>query len=269
MNEKADPVWAQWGAELLRLRALAGKTQSELGHAALMSRQQVSALEKATRIPKSDHADKLDSVLATGGVLRRLWAELSDTRDVPAFFRDALKVERRATEIREYQSVVIPGLLQTSDYARAVIDTRHTRRTREQVDQVTNARTERLAAIVEQRPLLWFVMGAWLLSRPVGTARIMRRQLQHIIKLAEEGTIQLQILPSACVRSGLYAPFRLSVLSETRTVAYVEHALGGETYDRPEDIGELVTVFGSLQADALPPDDSVKMLENAMGALSE
>ncbi|GAA1747819.1 helix-turn-helix transcriptional regulator [Streptomonospora arabica] len=261
-----DDAWIQWGAELARQRSLAGKTQQELARSALLSRQQISALEKGARKPKADHADTLDSALATGGILRKLWGRLTEHQEVPPEFRDVLQVEGRAAEIREYQPIVIPGLLQTHEYARAILSTSHSRRSPEQVNEVARVRTERLGKIAPGRPLLWFVIRSSVLARVVGGTGVMAAQLRHLARLARDG-VRVQVLPDASVDAGLYPPFRVSALRDTQSLAYVEHPLGGMTIGEPEKVSELWTIFAALQAEAMSPRDSVRLIRNLQGRL--
>ncbi len=267
MAEKVDAVWAQWGAELRRIRSLAGKTQAQLARDAPLSRQQVSALEKGTRTPKREYAEELDRALATGGALTALWDEISDTKDVPDHLKSILKVERQAAEIREYQSVVVPGLLQTEDYARAILGPRYMRRTPEQLQQLVKARTSRLPAIVSSGPLLWFVVRSPVMRCPVGGDEILKRQLERIIDLSEKGEIEFQILPDSRTGAGFHPPFRVSTMPDGKTVGYAEHAMGGLTFDKMKRVAVLQAAFGALQADALSPDDSIAMIYKIKGGL--
>src|SRR5580704_16674130 len=111
---------AFFGSELRRLRENAGLTQAALGERTQYALATVSAYETARRIPPQDFAERADKVFGTDGYLARLQG-LVETLSVLPWFRDRLAVERTAAEIREYESYQIPGLLQTEDYARAVI----------------------------------------------------------------------------------------------------------------------------------------------------
>ncbi|WP_084469319.1 helix-turn-helix domain-containing protein [Nocardiopsis trehalosi] len=266
MSERVDSTWVRFGHELRRLRLLSGRTQGDLGRSVGLSKPMISALERGTRTPKGDTAAALDSALSTGGVLDRLWRELSDTREVPHWFRDALLIERKAREIREYVPLIVPGLLQTADYARSLIRAWRVRDTPEEVEQIVRARIERLPAISDSHPLLRFVVREAAISRVVGSREIMLEQLKHIGGLIEEGTVRLQVLrDSPEVPAGL--PFRVSILSDTQAVGYVEHALGGETYDTPGHVAELTSVYGELQAEALSSGESLSLIRRAQGEL--
>ncbi|MFC4563182.1 Scr1 family TA system antitoxin-like transcriptional regulator [Nocardiopsis mangrovi] len=111
-----------WGGEMRRLRRLAGKTQQEVADITLISRPQIGKLELGTRTPNQDTAVTLDAVLATGGVLQQLWSEFSSSDNLPREWQDLVWLERAAAQIRAYQPLLVPGLLQTEAYARTVLN---------------------------------------------------------------------------------------------------------------------------------------------------
>jgi transcriptional regulator with XRE-family HTH domain len=268
MSAKRDPVWQRWGAELRRLRELTGRTQSDLGKSALMAKATVSAFERGQRTPRRDHAEALDTALSTGGALLQLWAELHDQTHIPEWFRDVLLLERKAEGISEYEPVIIPGLLQTVDYARAVIRSRRIRESQKKIDELAGARAGRLAALREQRPLLRFVVKHAVLRTVVGNEKIMTEQLDRLCQLAEDGTIRIQVLPDAGVPPGVGLPFRIMTLSPTQSVVYAEHAVGGEVINAAEQVKDMMTLFGELQADALSHADSLEQIHTVRSEIA-
>lgn len=267
MVEQGNAQWQRFGLELRRQRELSGVSQAQLAQTTGWSPSMISALQQGARTPKRDHAEALDTALNTGGLLTRLWQELVNQRDVPEWFRDAVLIERRATEIREYEPLVIPGLLQTTDYAYAMLEGRYNTHLSDQVRQMAQARAARLPAIQDHRPLLWFVVREAVCGRVVGTETILKDQLGYIIELVEAGIVQFQVLPDAPVSPGLCLPFRVSSLGPVQSVVYVEHALGGETSDDPEQVSEMMTLFGALQAAAVAPRDSLDLVKKWRGEL--
>ncbi len=227
----------------------------------------VSGIERGTRSPRKEHAEALDSVLEANGALVRLWSELADSRDVPEWFRDHLMLERRASEIRHYQPLLIPGLLQTGDYARSLIRARRVHADGNSVEHMVRARTERLQALADPHPLLWFVMDEVVISRVIGDEKIMGGQLDHLVSLADPGAVRIQVIPTTQDHPGLCAPFRLLTLSSAQTVLYAEHMMGGETVDTADRVGEAMTLFGQLQAEALPPRASLERIREVRESL--
>ncbi|TQN28765.1 helix-turn-helix protein [Haloactinospora alba] len=260
MVERINERWKRWGAELQRIRLHSGETMQSLAQKAAISRQLIGKYEQGTRAPSRDKVDALDDALATGGRLRQYRAELMEDAHIPAEFRDALLMEQRSQEIREYHSVLIPGLLQTASYARSLVSARRVRDTPEQIEQIVATRTERLKQLRETRPLLCFVVDEVAISRTVGDEKIMQEQRNWLIELAERGTIRLQLITNLPRHPGLCSPFRLMSLDGSRAVAFLEDALGGRSATKPQEIAELGTVFGLLQAEALSPDASIERI---------
>lgn len=139
---------------------------------------------------------KLDAVYNTGSSFTQLWISLASREGAPDWFAGIIALERVATELREYQTVLIPGLLQTEDYARVVMREGRPIAGKDEIDRLAEARVKR-HEVVEgpDRPLLWFVVDEVVLRRRFGTPEIMRDQLHHIAKLVDEDRIKFQVIP--------------------------------------------------------------------------
>ncbi|WP_269082846.1 Scr1 family TA system antitoxin-like transcriptional regulator [Allosalinactinospora lopnorensis] len=109
--------------------------------------------------------------------------------------------------------------------------------------------------------LISFVIRESVFTDVVGDAKIMKKQLEHIARLAEEDAAQVQVLP-ASVRTGIkaYLPFQVLTLGIAQLVAVVEHHEGGMVIDEPEVVRRMATQFGRLQAEALSPSESLKLM---------
>lgn len=225
----------------------------------------VGKLERSERVPQRGQVEELDTVLETGGTLTRLWQELTNQRHVPEWFKDALLLEQRATEIRAYESIRVPGLLQTEDYARSLVTEGRTTGPREQTEQVVKTRIQRLPLIKANQPLIWFVIKESALLNVVGDETVMRGQLRHILALVEDGTLRVQILPTPRASVGMREPFRVMSLSATQSVGYLENTLGGAVVDKPEKVSELATIFELLAAEAQSLPGSVALIKKING----
>lgn len=268
MGNRVHPQWKPFGNEIRRLRVQAGLSQAEVGARLQLSGGMIGHLERAARIANRQQVDALENLFATNGELLRQWTETLDDRKVPDWFKDVLVMERRSDEIREYQPILIPGLLQTSDYARVLITARQIRATKEQVDEVVKVRTERLPNIAPNAPALWFVVDEIAVTRVVGDKKIMRDQLGRIVSLAESGTIRFQVIPTEVRRHcGLCSPLRVMTLRGGSKVVHMEHMLGGATFDKPESVEPVLSLFGALQAEALSPGRSTDLIQKVIGEL--
>lgn len=240
-------------------------TQRKLADKLTLHYTMVGKLERSERTPQREQAEELDMALETGGTLIRLWHELTNQRYVPDWFKDALLLEQRSTEIRAYESLRIPGLLQTKEYARILVKERQLTAPPDQVDKIVKTRIERLPLIRANSPLLWFVIKESALTDLVGDEAVMRDQLRHILSLVEEEAIRIQVLPIQRSSLGLCEPFRVMTLSATRSVGYLENMLGGGVIDDPDQVKELDRVFGLLGAESLPFPQSVALIRKING----
>ncbi|MDA2807574.1 helix-turn-helix domain-containing protein [Nocardiopsis suaedae] len=262
MGERVHEQWVRWGRELGRLRTLAGKSQGDVGSDVQRSRQQVGKLEKATRTPSRDDAQKLDTALATGGVLERLWLEAARAGGFPDEWRDFIGLERKAVEIHEYQMVLVPGLLQTFDYARMLLRRARVRRTNEQLDMLARNRTERLGAL-DNGPELWFVLDEIALTRTLGTPAVMRDQLDHLIRLIDAEAVKISLMPTdAPHHPGLNGAFRTMMLSNGEHVAHTDHLFGETPVSSPERVAACMSLFSNLLAEAQSPGRSAEHIRN-------
>ncbi|RCV55898.1 helix-turn-helix domain-containing protein [Marinitenerispora sediminis] len=261
MVQKESRVWARFGAEVKRLRSGAGITQVRLGGSVNMSDSLISAIENGTRAPKREYAEALDAALSTGGTLTRLWLDLNDSLGVPEWWRDISLLERAAVEIREYQMVLIPGLLQTADYARTAMRAGRLWDPDEVIERDVEARVSRLRSL-QEGVFLWFVVDEFALRRVVGDTRIMNCQLDRVLSLIEDGTIRLQIIPQhAPQHPGMSGGLRILSFTDRAAVALAEHLVGEEIVDNPEGVRRCSKLYGALQAEALSPTASVAMLQ--------
>ncbi|OLT26902.1 hypothetical protein BJF83_19955 [Nocardiopsis sp. CNR-923] len=171
-------------------------------------------------------------------------------------------MERKAEQIREYQSILFPGLIQTPDYARVLVKARNPLASEDEVEELVTARTDRIGELRERGSLLWFVVDESVVHKPIGSPKILAEQLQWIENLAQSGTIRFQVLPLAH-HPGLCAPFRLVTLDKRRMVLYAEHAVGGEILESLDLVSETLTLFSAMQAEALSSQASVELITKA------
>jgi transcriptional regulator with XRE-family HTH domain len=157
-DPSANPL-AFYAAELRRLRGIAGMTQEQLAEATTYSPSLVAAIETCRRIPSDDFSERADKALGTDGILSRLQPLVEQTSVLP-WFKDLVEVERRATEIRIYETYVIPGLLQTEDYARHVVSATRPVLTDEDVERAVALRMTRQEALYreDETPRLWVII---------------------------------------------------------------------------------------------------------------
>jgi transcriptional regulator with XRE-family HTH domain len=262
----ASPL-ALFGAELRHYRTAAGLSQEQLGDRIGYSAALVGAVETARRMPTEDFTARCDVVeeLGTGGALLRLRAHLRDQlhRQVwPPWFREWPSIEREALSLRTWELVLVPGLLQTPDYARAILRGALSDATDEDIEQQVDARMGRQQILARQDPpMLWAIMDEAALRRPIGSARTMRAQLTHLLEAAQKPKIKVLTVPASTgAHVGVLGPFVIAEFRDTPDIAYLDTAAGGQIADHPEIVKACGQVFDTLRAEALPPRASLELI---------
>lgn len=181
--------------ELRRRRVLAGLTQDELGEKIHFSGKHVSAVELGIRPPKSDFLKAVDEALETGGLFTAIWEDLVKADSAPVWLREWIEHEREARLLRWFEPFLVPGLLQTEAYARAILEWGGLFEPGE-VDQRVSSRIERQAILSGPKPPQFFaILDEAVLHRSVGDRDIMARQCEHLIACASRPHIHVQVVP--------------------------------------------------------------------------
>ena len=257
-----------FGAELRFYRTQAGLSQTELGTLVNISHDVISKIETGQRAPAADFPPRLDAVpeLDTRGALSRLWNRLRKSarnRAYPGWFDRWPDAEARATALRTFELVVIPGLLQTDQYARAVLRTR-IGDTDEQIDEMVAARMDRQAILHKDRPpTMWVVLDEGILRRPVGGPYVMREQLNRLAEAAHWPNVVIQVIPAGVgAHQGLNGgAFVIAEFADGPRVAYQDTAESGQIVESPEGIAALAILWDTLKSDALSRAATLELIE--------
>lgn len=254
-----------FGAMLRYYRAKAGMSQDQLGARIYLSDDMISKVESGHRTLSEDHTAACDDELNTGGALGELREQLKDTlklRAYPGWFQEWTVKEAEASALRLYEPLVIPGLLQTEDYARALLRTR-VGDTDDQIDEMVSARMDRQAILERDKPPnLWAVVDEGVLHRPVGSGKVMRDQLLRLAEVAGRPNIVLQVVPAAVgAYEGLRGPFMLASLDDVPDVAWQDAAVFGQFVDGAAGIAAVVTAWDTIKSEALPRRASLELVE--------
>jgi transcriptional regulator with XRE-family HTH domain len=171
-------------------------------------------------------------------------------------------LEAEAATIRAYEPELVPGLLQTTDYARAVIRAGYPGDTTEQIDRRVEIRLERqevLARTDPPPPKVSVVLNEGVLARRVGSPEIMRAQLEHLMRERDRANVVVQVLPfSTGEHPAMVGPFMMLTFLDPADpgVVNVENVLGALAMEQPEELRAYEEVWSALQARAVSPDDS-------------
>jgi len=193
-------------------------------------------------------------------------------RDVlPNPYEVYIGLEGGAASIRNFEPVVVPGLLQTEEYARAMFRSGPRELDRDEVERRVEVRLARQEILThDDRPRLWAVIDEAVIRRLVGGPAVMRDQLRHLVDAAEQGKTTIQVVPyRAGAHAGTTGPFVILDFPEPTdpAVVYVETLAGDIYLEQHADVDRYILAFDRLLAAALHPDDSVRLIEQAADAL--
>jgi transcriptional regulator with XRE-family HTH domain len=253
--------------EMRRARANHGLSQDQLADKIAYSSSMVGMVESRRRIPSLDFAQRCDEAMHTGGSLGRLHPLVAGEA-YPAWFRPFVELEKTATSLRWWEPVLIPGLLQTEEYARAILRASRPRDTDARIEEMVTARLARQEILRREIPPdLWVVIDEGVLRRPVGEPGVMPAQLDQLIAASRDPWITIQVMPlGAGAHPGLLGPFVIAGFGSAPDVAYLDNALSGQVVERADDIRHVTVLYDTLRAEALPRRASIELITEVVRA---
>jgi transcriptional regulator with XRE-family HTH domain len=261
--------WVAYGKLLKFFRTKAGLTQEELADRMRYSVDHCASVEQGRRPAKAEFTERAEEVVEAGGVLWELQEEV-DLAQLPTFFRGLAALEKEAVVRLSYDSIVIPGLLQTEDYARAVLSGTYPPVDDETVDEWLTARLARQALLTRTKPLVTFafIIEEATLHRMVGGREVSRAQLRRLLECAEQRNVEIQVMPSSCaVHGGLNGPMVLLEMADGKQFFYTEAQGCVMSQAGREKTGDFWLRYGSMRAFALSTEESVRLIEQVAGEL--
>ncbi|MEU0384529.1 helix-turn-helix domain-containing protein [Streptomyces chartreusis] len=264
-GESGASTAAVFGEVLRHFREAALLTQEALARQIPCDRSHVARVEAGTRVPQEAFAKKCDELLGTGGVLLRLWGRIDWYPQVehPDWFRRRAEMDEEAVALREYQERVIPGLLQTADYARALFSRRGAEA--EEVDSRVRARLSRQQRfLADGGPLYVVILDESCLRNGVGSPEVMREQCAHMLVVGQRRNIRIQVAPSDAF--GLVRPrgsMSLIELADERWV-YSESLDRGHFNNDPAVYQRHSQTYDVLRADIPSARESAALISDAM-----
>lgn len=259
---------ALFAAEHRRYRRHAGITQAQLAAELNYTNQFVGMIEVAQRTPSRQYVDQTDRILDAGGGLVNCWLLVSRMH-VPKWFGPFIDVERRCTSMREWECMVVPGLLQTEEYARALGHAGRPNATDEQIEREVEVRMHRQEILYRPAPpLLWTVIDEFAFLRYAGGPAAMSRQYEHLLEMAELPHVVIQILPTNVgVSPGEIGAFTILELEDQPEIIWAEGPGDGRFVDRADHVEDCIRRYDHLRAMALSPDASREKLRALLEAI--
>nr|MDT0662438.1 helix-turn-helix transcriptional regulator [Micromonospora sp. DSM 115978] len=239
---------------LRRERMARGMSQDALGAEIHVSGSQVGNYESGKQIPPDDILDALDAFLSTGGELKRQ-AQHARGEAVAPWMRSWKANEERAVLLRTFEHSVIPGLLQTEAYARAVLTAGLNSEV--QVEEMTRDRMARQAKTIDRADPVTFSAIIGEAAFRHGDPAIMKDQLEHLVDIGHRPNVHIRVVPfSAGLHAGHSGAFALATLADGITVAYADDPIDGKVVSAAKDLRHLTFCWESVNALALPCDQS-------------
>jgi transcriptional regulator with XRE-family HTH domain len=255
-----------FGAMLRYHRERTGLSRPDLARQINKSVSLIQAIELGQRAATPEVTADLEQALSADGALTRLREEIGDGlgyQPYPAWFQDWLISEREAKKLRWFEPMLVPGLLQTEAYARAIFRTRFGVTDEEADDQVA-ARLKRQEILARPEPVsLWAIVDESALRRSIGGPHVMREQVVHLVEASERPHLSIQVIAADVgAHRGLWAGgFAIADFEEAPSVGYQETASQGQFVDQREDIRTLDDCWDTLVREALPWAASRALLE--------
>jgi transcriptional regulator with XRE-family HTH domain len=264
LNPEQSPI-AAFGARLRSKREERGWTQEELAPRVGYGSSHVSAVETARKPPTFRFAQSADRVFG-GHEFEALWRDLKHGSLLEGF-PQYVGYEPRAVEIRLYEIGVIPGLLQTPEYARVLADSAVRRGAippEHAVERVAFL-AERQASLEQPRPpMMHVVMDESCIRRKVGGPDVMNAQLERLVEFAGEPNTMLQIAPfDIGERRAFHLPVNLLTLPDRSVILYAESQTRGHLDRKPTSVLPMLRAYHQLQAEALSQTQSVALIQQA------
>jgi transcriptional regulator with XRE-family HTH domain len=253
---------SKFANQLRGWRVKQGWSQTELADQLGYSNALVSQIEQEHKPPSSEFASKCDEVFDTPATFADL-QELVAREAWPSYFAPVIDSETRATQIHEWELRVVPGLLQTEDYARSVIKAGQPRISPDELERKVSARLERQVIFGRpaDRPMYWAVIHEGVLRHVVGSPETMRTQLGRLVDAIDSPDIIIQVLPySASDHPGTDGPILIFDYVNDPSSGYTECKGGGMIVEQPEQVTGLVTSMNLIRAAALSPRESGKYI---------
>jgi hypothetical protein len=185
---------------------------------------------------------------------------------IPGWFADWLSAEREAVSLRLFEHTLIPGLLQTEAYARAVLET-HPNTSSDLAEQRVVARIARQEVLTRDdppAPMVWALLDENVLLREVGSAKVMHDQLVHLTEAARQPNVTVQVIPSNVVHPGMLGAFAIAEKGDMSVIVYLETALEGQSIEDPEVCLRMSVLFDALRTEALTGRASLSLIERVI-----
>ncbi|GAA1532025.1 helix-turn-helix transcriptional regulator [Streptomyces albidochromogenes] len=255
------------GALVARFREDAGFTQRELAERICAGEETVASVEQGRRPLKPDLARLLDRLLDTKHALETAVDNMPEIDLIPAWAEQYMDLERDAIALSWFENQVLPGLLQTEGYARAVFRTDVPALSSEEIEQRVTARLARQDILRRaEPPTASFIVSEAVLIDRLGGNGVHTETLRHLRSCADLPGIALQVMPlGRQTHAGLSGPFIVLESPDHQHLAYAETQRGSQLISHPDEVSILERKYAMLRTQALNPDETKGLLDRLLG----
>jgi hypothetical protein len=274
-KDKDRDALALFADELKAHRAARGWTQADVAAKVMYHESLIAQVETCRKSATPELAKVLDRVFATPGFTEdtpdgpgtpgtfgRIVVRLRNL-PFPASFRPFATHEAEAVALSTFQHSLVPGLLQTEDYARAVLATRPNT-TADDTEEQVRGRLARQAVLTRSEPpapMMLALLDEGVLHRPVAPPAVMHVQLTHLVELSRWPNVTIQVVPyEAGGHTGLLGAFSVAEMGNRDAIVFVEDIADGRVFEDDATLSQVTLRFKSLQSDALPKGASRELI---------
>lgn len=227
-----------------------------LGERLCLTDSAIAAWESGRNIPDPTTLEDVERILGTDGELRAIVECLVVGEKPQEYMGQWASVETDATMLLRFSFDVMPGLLQTEDYSRAIL----------RDDEQVKVRIERQKILFKENPpVLVALIDESVLYRNVGGAAVMRDQLAHLVKMAQHEHIIIQVIKMDSPIGAQYVgSFSLASYNGESEVGYLDDAISGDVVEHTEEVAALRRMFEMLRKHALSEQESIRLIKKAM-----
>ncbi|MDN3353429.1 helix-turn-helix transcriptional regulator [Actinomadura sp. DC4] len=261
------PAMRAFATELEAWRGVMSKV--ELAESLGYTPQLIGQIEGGKNIPSKKFAEDLDTFFETNGVFVRLWKLIAETKHISALppgFPRFLELEGEASAMRAFGVLLVPGLVQTEAYARAIL---RTIQQSDAVEQFVASRMERKAILNREKPpRLWVTLDERSLRSGIGGPDVMRGQLEHLLEISKRPNVMVEVVTETEGEyAGLEGDLVLLSFENQPDAAYTEASGRGQVVEDPAGVAEFHVRYDLIRGHARPVNESRKLIESILESL--
>ncbi|MEV0452505.1 helix-turn-helix transcriptional regulator [Streptomyces sp. NPDC050600] len=265
--ETSDSLKA-FGEVVKAFRKRAGLTQEEFALRVRYSVETIASIEQGRRLPSERFIERAEEVLDAFGVIKAAAKHLSREPGLAKWFLQWAKLEAKALCLYTYENRLVPGLLQTEAYQRALSDGQLPPMGDAEIEENILARAKRQQLLTERvNTAFSFIIEEHVLRRQTGGPETHREQIEHLLRMSEQRNVEIQIMPQSRENhAGLAGPMQLLETPDNRWLAYCEGQESGVLISDAKVVGILQMRYARMRSQALSLEDSQSLLREMRGA---